>query len=275
VASGERIFHERSLFAEGQAPVGNGSCSSCHGIHAAKYANDASVGNLGAVQPLFVSGQIIPQPVVGTDDARLGGAYAATGAAVYRAEYSTTWWSFVDNSAADPLSEGLNDYAGPLRKQGACGWEQERIGYAAPPLLGVWASAPYFHNGSVPTVWGVLKPDSRPEYWRRQLSSDPLAGPERGFATDFTAYDEIELGWKYDVVAPTAADPTGLGLDRPLYQLGVGFLGAPWSPAESSQAEERKIYNTHLFGKSNRGHAWTAVLEDWERRDLIEFLKTL
>jgi len=39
-------------------------------------------------------------------------------------------------------------------------------GYVAPPLDGVWASAPYFHNGSVPTLWHVLHPESRPRIWR-------------------------------------------------------------------------------------------------------------
>ena len=40
-------------------------------------------------------------------------------------------------------------------------------GYVAPPLDGVWASAPYFHNGSVPTLWHVLHPDQRPKIWKR------------------------------------------------------------------------------------------------------------
>lgn len=40
-------------------------------------------------------------------------------------------------------------------------------GYMAPPLDGIWASAPYFHNGSVPTLWHVLHPDERPAIWRR------------------------------------------------------------------------------------------------------------
>jgi hypothetical protein len=37
----------------------------------------------------------------------------------------------------------------------------------APPLDGVWASAPYFHNGSVPTLWHVLNPENRPTVWHR------------------------------------------------------------------------------------------------------------
>lgn len=40
-------------------------------------------------------------------------------------------------------------------------------GYVAPPLDGLWASGPYFHNGSVPTLWHVLHPAERPVVWRR------------------------------------------------------------------------------------------------------------
>ncbi len=40
-------------------------------------------------------------------------------------------------------------------------------GYTAPPLDGIWASAPYFHNGSVPTLHDVLNPNDRPKIWRR------------------------------------------------------------------------------------------------------------
>jgi mono/diheme cytochrome c family protein len=51
-------------------------------------------------------------------------------------------------------------------------------GYVAPPLDGVWASAPYFHNGSVPTLWHVLHPDERPAAWRRTR----------------TGYDQAQVG---------------------------------------------------------------------------------
>ena len=43
----------------------------------------------------------------------------------------------------------------------------EPEGYVAPPLDGIWASAPYFHNGSVPTLWHVLHSDRRPAVWTR------------------------------------------------------------------------------------------------------------
>lgn len=45
----------------------------------------------------------------------------------------------------------------------------EPAGYVAPPLDGVWASAPYFHNGSVPTLWHLLHAAERPVIWHRSL----------------------------------------------------------------------------------------------------------
>ena len=43
----------------------------------------------------------------------------------------------------------------------------ESTGYLAQPLDGIWASAPYFHNGSVPTLWAVMNPLKRPKVWKR------------------------------------------------------------------------------------------------------------
>lgn len=40
-------------------------------------------------------------------------------------------------------------------------------GYVAPPLDGIWASAPYLHNGSVPTLRQLLFPEQRPKVWKR------------------------------------------------------------------------------------------------------------
>jgi len=43
-------------------------------------------------------------------------------------------------------------------------------GYVAPPLDGIWATAPYLHNGSVPTLWHLLHPAERPKVWKRTES---------------------------------------------------------------------------------------------------------
>jgi processive rubber oxygenase RoxA-like protein len=58
-------------------------------------------------------------------------------------------------------------------------------GYIAPPLDGVWITAPYFHNGSVPTLEALLNSKLRPKYWSRDFDN-----PE---------YDYEKIGWKYAV----------------------------------------------------------------------------
>ena len=42
-------------------------------------------------------------------------------------------------------------------------------GYIAPPLDGIWITAPYLHNGSVPTLEAVLNSKLRPTYWSRDF----------------------------------------------------------------------------------------------------------
>ncbi|MFT6232963.1 MAG: hypothetical protein ACJAZO_003481 [Myxococcota bacterium] len=59
-------------------------------------------------------------------------------------------------------------------------FEPER-GYVAPPLDGVWATAPYLHNGSVPDIETLLSSSDRPAAWRRTFNSND--------------YDFISMGW--------------------------------------------------------------------------------
>ncbi len=56
-------------------------------------------------------------------------------------------------------------------------------GYIAPPLDGIWATAPYFHNASVPTIEDVLNSKNRPKYWSRTF--------------DNTDYNKEKVGWNY------------------------------------------------------------------------------
>ncbi len=77
---------------------------------------------------------------VGTDPARLTGMPAE-----HRRFYSESWFG----------------------EYGDLEVIEEPEGYVAPPLDGIWASAPYFHNGSVPTLWHLMHPDQRPRVWLR------------------------------------------------------------------------------------------------------------
>lgn len=60
-------------------------------------------------------------------------------------------------------------------------------GYVAPPLDGIWASAPYLHNGSVPTLWHLFHVDRRPAVWRR--SEDGY--DRRRVGLEVTEYDAM------------------------------------------------------------------------------------
>jgi mono/diheme cytochrome c family protein len=63
-------------------------------------------------------------------------------------------------------------------------WFEPQAGYVAPPLDGIWASAPYLHNGSVPTLEDLLYSPGRPAIWKR--------------SEDSRDYDPIKAGWKYE-----------------------------------------------------------------------------
>lgn len=111
-------------------------------------------------------------------------------------------------------------------------------GYQAPPLDGVWATAPYFHNASVPTVYHVLNSKARPRIFTRSYRSEK------------DDYDIERLGVK------------------------VTVLNAPPDP-KLPGVERRKIYDTTRPGHGNGGHAFGDHLTDAERRAVIEYLKML
>ena len=155
--------------------------------------------------------KVVPLKIIGTDPARHFGLPAKLGEF-----YNESWFA----------------------KEGPDGFKsQETAGYQAPPLDGVWATAPYFHNGSVPTLYNVLNSKSRPNFFTRS------------FRTDEADYDQVKIGWKVRVLDEM---PKGL------------------TPHES-----RKIYDTTQPGRGNAGHTFGDDLTDDERWAVIEYLKTL
>ena len=79
--------------------------------------------------------------------------------------------------------------------------------YAARPLYGIWAAAPYLHNGSVPTLYDLLlPPDRRP----------------KKFALGGREYDPVKLGF----VATTSCDQQDCLVDT--MQVGDGNGGHVW-----------------------------------------------
>ncbi len=109
-------------------------------------------------------------------------------------------------------------------------------GYVAPPLDGIWATAPYLHNGSVPTLAALLDSSTRPTYFTRSF--------------DTNDYDEATLGWRFTSLAA--------GQD-----------------AEPDAERRVRIYDTSQFGYGNGGHTFGDALTAAQRRAVLEYLKTL
>lgn len=90
--------------------------------------------------------------------------------------------------------------------------------YKARPLNGVWAVAPYLHNGSVPNLYELLSPQAErsTKFWLGSKKFDPVK----------VGYDTAELkgGYLYDVAQPGNSNkghefnsgPKGKGIIGPL-----------------------------------------------------------
>jgi hypothetical protein len=307
---GAILFHNKNLWAgDGNAdiprpPVGNGSCAGCHGAYSPRFINQP--GFLPDPSLAGMSGATVPLNILGTDPAQswlftgpeYGGGTAPIGVNTLLGG-SNSWFAYPDALEGYRLPEEKTD----LEKQtgnpfpsstpaGNCALGTKG-GYTAQPLHGVWASGPYFHNGSVPTVWDVLKPSDRPDVWRRQQvpENEAAATGDRSFDTNLTrAYDYDKLGWKYERLACDARTdaaaalscnsaqvvPTALDLLLTPLKSVADYFAPPYliSPTEPTVAQ-RAIYNTHAYSKGNQGHAFTKVLTDQERKALVEYLKTL
>ncbi len=177
------------------------NCAKCHGTYGEKWT---------------YPNKVIALDEIGTDPTRHTGITTA-----YGDEYSASW--FGKEKSGWFVNGGL-----PLRSTD---------GYQAPPLDGIWATAPYFHNGSVPTLDGVLNSKVRPKHYTRS------------FKTDEADYDKAKAGWKVTEVRD---------------------VNDKLTPHEA-----RKIYDTSKPGRGNAGHTYGDELTDEQRAQVIEYLKTL
>jgi hypothetical protein len=174
------------------------TCSRCHGTYGEKWT---------------YPNRVVPLKEIGTDPKRWEGLTKKL--ADY---YNQSWFAH---------EKGDDGYQGIVSD-----------GYQAPPLDGLWATAPYFHNGAAPTVYHVLNSKARPKVFTRS------------YRTDDADYDREKLGWK------------------------VKVLDGPADP-KLPPIERRKVYDTTQPGRGNGGHTFGDKLSDDERRAVIEYLKTL
>ncbi|WP_437529638.1 hypothetical protein WME79_48135 [Sorangium sp. So ce726] len=118
--------------------------------------------------------------------------------------------------------------------------------YLAGPLDGVWARAPYLHNGSVPTLGDLLKPPAPPGKLSPEQARE--SRPKQFYRGD-RRYDEQNVGFR-------STEP--MEGDRALF-----------------------LYRTvddndePIPGNSNAGHTYGTGLPPEDREALIDYLKTL
>ncbi|MEH2569613.1 hypothetical protein [Bradyrhizobium sp. AZCC 2289] len=103
----------------------------------------------------------------------------------------------------------------------------EPKGYVAPPLDGVWATAPYLHNGSVPTISDLLNPDQRPKAWARSPDG----------------YDRQKVGIEVQNLAQVP-NSTGPGVVRNYYDTslpGLSNAGHHYPPRPLSEGDQKAL----------------------------------
>lgn len=86
--------------------------------------------------------------------------------------------------------------------------------YAAPPLSGLWSSAPYLHNGAVPTLWHLMRPDLRPAWFE-------VGGHRLNYAR--VGIDLAPAAGYVPWSEPAEVDTTAFGLSNTGHE--VGFVG--------------------------------------------------
>ena len=118
---------------------------------------------------------------------------------------------------------------------GQASYATPELGYVAPPLDGIWATAPYLHNGSVPSIAVLLESNKRPQCWT--------------WSYDSKDYNQSTLGWNYSE--------------------------SSCHSEMSDDGEKALVYDTQNEGYGNQGHTYGDALSTSDRTALLEYLKTL
>jgi len=214
-------------------------------------AAEENIGNTERVMTWLKTYQPQPYPkAVDATRARRGQAIYAAQCAACHGSYSDdpevpqllSFPNWLGDVGTDPLRKDLFDDDVARNLNATLTGKYIHVvagkGYAAPPLAGLWSSAPYFHNGSIPTLWHLMHPAER-----------PIAFEVGGHALDL------------DLVGIT-------GEMRPDQQWLYPDSYKPWS--------DPVLIDTRKSGLSNRGHEQPFdTMPEGDKQDLIEYLKRL
>lgn len=136
--------------------------------------------------------------------------------------------------------------------------DESVLAYKARPLNGIWATAPYLHNGSVPTLYDLLLPSPL----RLVLDSEEnMRDPEPGdrpssFHVGSRVFDPVRVGFETgpEAVHQAVDGPAILPFEYRVYDAD----GAP------------------IPGNYNSGHEYGSEdLSEANKWELVEYLKTL
>jgi hypothetical protein len=144
------------------------------------------------------------------------------------------------------------DYAAQqcLEGFGTLDLPQQIAGYKPRPLEGVWATAPFLHNGSVPTLYQMLLPPAK---------------RDTKFFVGRREYDPLHVGF---VTTPDDdGDADGFWLDTTLS--GNHNTGHAFSADAATWSKHQQDPKTNPLPKGDIGHEFT----DDERYAIIEYLK--
>lgn len=173
------------------------ACAACHGTYAPGLSDARLVTH---------PNRLVPQDRMLTDSVRWASADSAL-------------LGFIDRV-------GYGEHIEPMASSG----------YVAPDLSGVWATAPYLHNGSIPTLWHLLHPEERPT--RFYVGGHALDYELMGIAGRVDAYGTYRYPEGYE----------------------------PWS--------RPVLYDTREPGRSNQGHGFR-TLSEADKRAILEYMKVL
>jgi len=189
---------------------------------------------------------------------------AIIGSAVYKYEGASAalWKSWVDLNRPPSTATTPAGFAGTPnlptdpreRRKIICkGLSQDPraqlfMRYKGRPLNGIWATAPYLHNGSVMTIYDLLLPAAK--------RGDLQIGTSKAGGAPRLRRDTFHVGSR-------EFDPVEVGLKS---QPGEG----------RSEFRVRTGEGKEVFGNSNAGHEWGAAeLSDEDRWAIVAYLKTL
>jgi len=151
--------------------------------------------------------------------------------------------------------------------------------YKARPLNGIWATAPYLHNGSVPTLYDLLLPKKGPD--------DPEDGEYRPdkFVVGSREFDPVKVGFKssgYDgfiFTAEPVIDDLGNrieGNSNAGHEYGVRRIvdesDGPVDQKLKDKCLDKRIKDEQVNEKNDK---CLRPMNEQERWDLVEYLKTL